>query len=165
MLFRRIKKVVRIETLSRLRNIRNSEIQRQYNNQPKHVNRQRGIRPGNDDLEKGKHAVHEMLGDAAPSVMDHREPWRSIQYYPVDVGHEERVGHYCGVEGRMEGLERPGCLVVVVVEEEVVVVVKLGVVVVVGLGREELGVVILGEGLVSRLGVRVGLEVGEVEDS
>lgn len=36
------------------------------------------------------------------------EPWRSIQNYPVDDGHEEGVNHDGGVERRMEGLERPG---------------------------------------------------------
>ena len=68
----------------------------------------RGIGPRNDELEEGKHAVEEMLRDVAPPVMDHGEPWRTVQEDPVDDCHEERVDHDGGVQGGMEGLQQPG---------------------------------------------------------
>lgn len=108
MLLGRVEKTVRVETLSRCRDVRNSEVQRQDDNQPEGVNPQRGIRPGKDNLEKSEDAVEEVLRDVAPPVVDHGEPWRGVEDYPEDDGHEERVDDHGRVKDRVEGLQRPG---------------------------------------------------------
>lgn len=101
-----IQKVVYVEPLRRVGEVRKSKVQRKNEDQPRDVYPLRGVRSRNDDFEKRKQAVQAMLADVAPGVELLWKPRPFIQNDPVYDRHEERIRDDGRVKQRMKRLQR-----------------------------------------------------------
>ena len=98
-----VQKVVRVEALGRVRQVRQRQVQREHKDQPPHVDPGRERRARHEDLKRREAAVHGVLAEVGEGGELLREPRAAVQAPPVDGGDDEGVHG----DGRVvEGVER-----------------------------------------------------------
>lgn len=103
----RVQEAVGVEAFGRVRYVREGEVQRQDDDEPKGVDPGERLGARDDELEEGEEGVDSVLRDFLPGVEGLGVPGVLVEDGPVDDGDEEGVRHDGGIEERVESLEGP----------------------------------------------------------